>query len=142
MGSPSTLLMRLQLIKKLTAWSHKTNSSYSEIIMGFVRMRVAEAATQGDWRGKAGRKERKRNWDEGFSVVSCLGVRGTARNKFSSLRPQNWIALGYLQEKQSCNNFLSFNNMLYIHEGAHAPAESGPNSSRLAQTVSFPPEGN
>lgn len=32
--------------------------------------------------------------------------------------------------------------MLYIHAGAHAPAQSGPNSSRLAQTVSFPPEGN
>lgn len=32
--------------------------------------------------------------------------------------------------------------MLYIHAGVHAPAQSGPNSSRPAQTLSFPPKGN
>lgn len=70
-------------------------------------MDVAEKAAQGEWRRKAGR-----NWDKGFSVVSCPARSLVYCEKYIFFQqPQNWIALGYLQEKQSCNNFLSFNNM-------------------------------
>lgn len=48
-------------------------------------MRVAEAATPSKRRRKSGRKERKaEKLRRGFSVVSCLGARRSAKNKFPS----------------------------------------------------------
>lgn len=102
-------------------------------------MEVAEEAAWGERRRKPGRIR-----DKGFSVVSCLRAQCTARKTVFLLQPQNWIALVYLQEKQSSVTIFSPLITCYtLREGeARAPAESGANSSRLAQTVSFPPQGN
>lgn len=71
-----------------------------------------------------------------------LGKKGACEDFISFLQSQEWRAQGYPEDKHSHNNLLSFANMLRVHTGAGAATLSGPDSSRLAPTLSSPPEGN